>query len=50
MLVIAAAIWLASRYWKRGEDREEADTILASLLVAGVMPDLFKLLGSGLTT
>jgi membrane-associated phospholipid phosphatase len=44
MLVIAAAIWLASRYWKRGEDREEADTILASLLVAGVMPDLFKLL------
>jgi membrane-associated phospholipid phosphatase len=44
MLVIAAAIWLASRYCKRGEDREEANTMLASLLVAGVMPDLFKLL------
>jgi undecaprenyl-diphosphatase len=44
MLVIAAAIWLASRYCKRGEDREEADTMLASLLVAGIMPDLFKLL------
>jgi membrane-associated phospholipid phosphatase len=44
MLVIAAAIWLASRYCKRGEDREEADTMLASLFVAGVMPDLFKLL------
>jgi hypothetical protein len=28
MLVIAAAIWLASRYCKRGEDREEADTSL----------------------
>jgi membrane-associated phospholipid phosphatase len=42
MLVIAAAIWLA--YCKRGEDREEADTMLASLLVAGVLPDLFKLL------
>ena len=44
MLVIAAAIWLASRYCKRREDREEADTMLASLFVAGVMPDLFKLL------
>src|SRR5512138_184644 len=44
MLVIAAAIWLASRYCERSEDREEADTMLASLLVAGVMPDLFKLL------
>jgi membrane-associated phospholipid phosphatase len=42
MLVIAAAVWLASRYCKRGEDREEADTMLASVLVAGVMPDLFK--------
>jgi membrane-associated phospholipid phosphatase len=44
MLAIAAAVWLASRYCKRGEDREEADTMLASLLVAGVMPDLFKFL------
>jgi membrane-associated phospholipid phosphatase len=44
MLVIAAAIWLASRYCKRGEDREEADTMLASVLVAGVLPDLFKFL------
>jgi membrane-associated phospholipid phosphatase len=44
MLVIAAAVWLASRYCKRGEDREEADTMLASVLVAGVLPDLFKLL------
>jgi hypothetical protein len=44
MLVIAAAVWLASRYCKRAEDREEADTMLASVLVAGVMPDLFKLL------
>jgi membrane-associated phospholipid phosphatase len=44
MLVIAAVIWLASRYCKRGEDREEADTMVASLLVAGVMPDLFKFL------
>jgi hypothetical protein len=42
MLVIAAVIWLASRYCKRGEDREEADTMVASLLVAGVMPDLFN--------
>ena len=44
MLVIAAAVWLASRYCKRGEDREEADTMLASVLVAGAMPDLFKVL------
>jgi undecaprenyl-diphosphatase len=44
MLAIAAAVWLASRYCKRGEDREEADTMLASLLVAGVLPDLFKFL------
>jgi membrane-associated phospholipid phosphatase len=44
MLVIAAAVWLASRYCKRGEDREEADTMLASVLIAGAMPDLFKLL------
>jgi membrane-associated phospholipid phosphatase len=44
MLVIAAAGWLASRYCKRGEDREEADTMLASVLVAGVLPDLFKFL------
>jgi membrane-associated phospholipid phosphatase len=44
MLAIAAAVWLTSRYCKRGEDREEADTMLASLLVAGVMPDLFKFL------
>jgi hypothetical protein len=44
MLVIAAAVWLASRYCKRGEDREETDTMLASVLVAGVMPDLFKFL------
>jgi membrane-associated phospholipid phosphatase len=44
MLAIAAAIWLASRYCKRVEDREEADTMLASLLVAGIMPDVFKLL------
>jgi hypothetical protein len=42
--MIAAAVWLASRYCKRGEDREEADTMLASVLVAGVMPDLFKFL------
>jgi membrane-associated phospholipid phosphatase len=44
MLVIAAAVWLASRYCKRGEDREEADIMLASVLIAGAMPDLFKLL------
>jgi hypothetical protein len=44
MLVIAAAVWLASRYCKRSEDREEADIMLASVLIAGAMPDLFKLL------
>jgi membrane-associated phospholipid phosphatase len=44
MLVIAAAVLLASRYCKRSEDREEADIMLASVLIAGAMPDLFKLL------
>jgi hypothetical protein len=42
MLVIAAAVWLASRYCKRSEDHEEADTMFASVLVAGAMPDLFS--------
>jgi membrane-associated phospholipid phosphatase len=38
--IASCAIWLASRYCKRGEDREEADTMLASVLVAGILPDL----------
>jgi hypothetical protein len=41
--IASCAIWLASRYCKRGEDRE-ADTMLASVLVAGILPDLFRLL------
>jgi membrane-associated phospholipid phosphatase len=44
VLAIAAAVWLASRCSRQGQDREDADRMVCSVLVAGAVPHLFKYL------
>jgi len=44
VLAVAAAVRLASRYSRRGQDREDANRMICSVLVAGAVPHLFKYL------
>jgi len=43
VLAAAAAIWIASRR-RRNEERREADRLMVSVMLAGAVPHLFKLL------
>jgi undecaprenyl-diphosphatase len=43
ILAAAAGIWLACRHSER-RDREEADRMICSVLIAGALPHLFKFL------